>query len=415
MAQMLDGGWETLPELSNREPIPEVGKMEQIEGKDSWIKDLETLPDEDQMVLTAGPSIGPLEIAYSEQAVRAGWNSQHSTFLATFESEFADFVGAKFALATSSCTGALHLSLLAAGVGPGDEVIVPDLTWVATGSAVEYVGAIPVFVDVDKDSWTISPAAVRAAISPQTKAIIPVHLYGVPSEMGEIGRISEEFGLALIEDAAPAIGATWDGQNVGTFGDFGCFSFQGAKMLVTGEGGMLVTNSKSLFDKAKKLQEHGRRPGTFWIESLGYKYKMSNVQAAIGLGQIRRVNNQIERKNRVNEWYRAGLANVSGVKFQTAKTESRSIDWMTSIELTGAIAERRDELMKFLGERGVDTRPVFPQMSSFGFWAGPPQTGNVVSERIAARSMNLPSSVNLRKNTIHRICEAIGSFSEIRG
>jgi hypothetical protein len=240
-------------------------------------------------ILTAGPSISPLEMSYVSDAVENGWNLHHSDYLGRFENEFAEFIGSSYALATSSCTGALHLALLAMGIGNGDEVLVPDITWVATASAVMYVGAKPIFIDIDPDTWTIDLKNAEEKITDKTKAIIPVHLYGYGVNMRAVMELATKYSLRVIEDAAPAIGTRINGKMAGSFGDFGCFSFQGAKLLVTGEGGMLVTNSKDLYDRARKIQDHGRRPGTFWIEELGYKYKMNNITAALGLGQIQRV------------------------------------------------------------------------------------------------------------------------------
>ena len=204
-------------------------------------------------ILTAGPSISTREVNYVADAIASGWNSRHSDYITRFENSFAEYVGAKYAMATSSCTGALHLSLMALGIGPGDEVIVPDVTWVATASAVMYTGAKPVFADINTDDWTINLDSVRSLLNSRTKAIMPVHLYGYGAAMNQIMQIAQEYNLYVIEDAAPAIGTEINGKRAGTFGDFGCFSFQGAKLLVTGEGGMLVTDNEELFKRAKKV------------------------------------------------------------------------------------------------------------------------------------------------------------------
>ena len=313
-------------------------------------------------VLTAGPSISTLEISYVNDAVRNGWNSHNSDYLVRFEQEFAEYVGAKYAMATSSCTGALHLSLLALGIGPGDEVIVPDITWVATASAVRYVGAKPIFVDVLSDSWTMDPIALRASITNNTRAIIPVHLYGYGARMPEIVSIAREFGLRVIEDAAPAIGTKIQGKSAGTYGDFGCYSFQGAKLLVTGEGGMVVTDDPVLYAKVKKIQDHGRKPGTFWIEELGFKYKMNNITAALGLAQVQRAPNQINRKRRINSWYREGLDGIPGINFQQEDSGTKSICWMSSFTLGEECKVTRDGLIAALKRKDIDSRPVFPSI-----------------------------------------------------
>lgn len=403
--------WElSYPETCELEsPVPQSGK--QAPERTTARFNYNNIPDDRTEVLTAGPSISPMEISFSDSAVRTGWNDKHSDYISIFENDLAGFLGVKYALATSSCTGALHLSLISAGIGPGDEVLVPDITWVATGSVVRYVGATPVFVDIDPISWTMKADEVRKLITPRTKAIIPVHLYGIPAEMEKILLIAQAHKISVIEDAAPSLGAKSGARYTGTLGSFGCFSFQGAKMLVTGEGGMLVTNSEELFLKAKQLQEHGRRPGSFWIEKIGYKYKMSNVQAAIGVGQVARLSNQIERKKEVNSWYREFLDGSPGISFQTASSTDFSIDWMTSIQLTGDLAPFRDHLMQYLKVTGIDSRPVFPQMSKFSIWGSPNSPDNQVAQRLAESALNLPSGVNLRKQTVRRVAEEILRFA----
>jgi perosamine synthetase len=357
-------------------------------------------------ILTAGPMVGPREIDYVLDAARSGWNLSHSNYLDRFEADFARFVGSDFALATSSCTGALHLALLAVGVGVGHEVIVPETTWVATASAVRYTGATPVFADVDPRSWTLDPDSVRSCISDRTRAVVPVHLYGYPADMAALMSMAEEHGLSVIEDAAPAIGATVLGKPVGSFGDFGAFSFQGAKMLVTGEGGMLVTSNQRLRDRAWKLQDHGRKPGTFWIDELGYKYKMSNLTAALGLAQLESVNLQIARKRQINSWYREFLAETPGVSFQEELPDTRSICWMTSITIDPMVASR-EVIVSALRERGIDSRPVFPAISQYPFWADSHQSPGVVAARIGQNSINLPSGVKLTRPSVDRVASVI--------
>ena len=368
------------------------------------ILNLNQVPD---LILTAGPSISTLEKLNVSDAVQNGWNLSHSDYITKFENNFADYIGAKYAIATSSCTGALHLALLALGITSGDEVLVPDITWVATASAVRYVGATPVFVDVDLDTWTISVSDIKTKINSKTRAIIPVHLYGFASNMPEILNIAHTHGLKVIEDAAPAIGTTIAEKKVGTFGDIGCFSFQGAKLLVTGEGGMLVTDDEGVHKKVKKLQEHGRKPGTFWIEELGYKYKMNNITAALGVGQLSKVENQIFRKRRIHSWYRNNLVpNINGIKFQEAIPNSESIYWMTSILIPEGLKYFRDEVISELKKKGIDSRPVFPSISQYVFW-DKKQTLPKNSETIGKFGINLPSGVNLGRDAIDKVSETL--------
>jgi perosamine synthetase len=361
------------------------------------------IPEE---ILTAGPSISNLEIKYVHDAVSTGWNYHHSDYIARFENSFAEYVGAKYAMATSSCSGALHLALLALGIGPGDEVIVPDVTWVATASAVMYTGAKPIFADINIDDWTINLDSIKSLINHKTKAILPVHLYGYGAAMRQIMQIARENNLHVVEDAAPAIGTEIDGKRAGTFGDFGCFSFQGAKLLVTGEGGMLVTDNEDLFKRAKKDQDHGRKPGTFWIDELGHKYKMNNITAALGLAQIERADNQIFRKRRINQWYVDNLSDIGTVSFQSEVQGTQSICWMTSFILSDDSLISRDELISSLKKDGIDSRPVFPAISQYPIWK---YEANVQpnAKKIGATGINLPSGVLLSQAAIEKVCLSI--------
>lgn len=357
-------------------------------------------------ILTAGPSISTREISYVNSAVSKGWNRNHSDFIAKFENTFAEFVGAKYALATSSCTGALHLALLALDIGPGDEVIVPDITWVATASAVMYTGAKPVFADINTSDWTLNLESLKSLINTRTKAIMPVHLYGYGAAMKQIMAIAKEHNLYVIEDAAPAIGTEIEGKLAGTFGEFGCYSFQGAKLLVTGEGGMLVTDNEYLYNRAKKDQDHGRKPGTFWIDEIGHKYKMNNITAALGLAQIERAHNQIYRKRRINRWYLENLSDVNSIDFQQEARGTQSICWMTSFTLSKKARISRDDLMDFLKKDGIDSRPVFPAISQYPIWKYQPEIQEN-SKIIGASGINLPSGVQLPKSAIDKVCGAI--------
>jgi perosamine synthetase len=370
------------------------------------VKDLQSSLPAETRVLTAGPLIGVREAAYTLDATRKGWNDRHSEYLNEFEASFSSYIGVTAAMATSSCTGALHLALLALGVGPGDEVVVPETTWVATGAAVTYVGATPVFADVDPTTWTITPESVEDVVSARTRAILPVHLYGYPADMPGLMDLAAENDLLVLEDAAPAIGALIDGRAAGSFGHMAAFSFQGAKMLVTGEGGMLVTNDQTLHDRAWKQQDHGRRPGTFWIDEVGRKYKMSNLTAALGLAQLQSVETQIAKKRRINGWYREFLADTPGISFQTELASSRSICWMTSIVLENEAIDR-DRLAAELHKQGIDTRPVFPPISTYPIWGIGSSTPGPNAARVGARGLNLPSGVRLSRASVERVAESI--------
>jgi len=369
--------------------------------------------DSDQMILTAGPSISQMEGYFAYDAAMNGWNSNWSKYLTQFEQEFATYVGANFAIATSSCTGALQIALLASGIGEGDEVIVPDETWVASATAVRDVGAIPIFCDVDLSTYNMNLEDCISKISSKTRAIIPVHMYGNPANITELQRVATEYGLAMIEDAAPAIGAKFSGKCVGTFGQFGCFSFQGAKMLVTGEGGMLVTNDHGLYEKAKKIADQGRNPNkTFWIDAKGVKYKMSNVQAAIGLAQIRRSDLQISMKRRINAWYKEYLEDLDCIEFQAEYEGAQSIHWMTSIRLLENAPITRDDLIAELRSNNIDTRPLFPAISQYPIWSVPQQP-NYNAHFLGNSAMNLPSGVGLSRGKVEYICSKIRNILRV--
>lgn len=359
-----------------------------------------------EMILTAGPSISARETSYALDAARYGWNRQMDTYLKRFEAAFAEYVGTKYAISTSCCTGALHLAVAALGIGPGDEVIVPETTWVATANAAVYNGAIPIFADIEPDSWCLDPKSFEALITERTKAVIPVHLYGHPARMDKIMEIARRYNLYVVEDAAPSIGAEFQGQRTGTFGDFAAFSFQGAKLLVSGEGGMLVTNNDELYKKVYSLWDQGRTPGTFWINETGWKYKMSNIQAALGLGQLERADDLIEAKRRIFSWYAEGLKDVSHIKLNYELPWARSICWMTSIFLDQHAGISRDELREALRKRNVDTRPVFPAISQYPMWPKQQQV-KPVANLIGNQSINLPSGVCLKREQVDYICRCI--------
>ena len=349
-------------------------------------------------------------MAYTYDAASTGWNNNWSKYINQLEEEFASFIGVKYAISTSSCTGALHIALASLDIGHGDEVIVPDQTWVATANAVRYVGATPIFADVNIDTWNIDINSAESLLTKKTKAIIPVHMYGNPCDLDEVKNFAKNNSLYMIEDAAPSIGAEWQNKKTGSFGDFAGFSFQGAKLMVTGEGGMLVTDNEDLYKKAKKIADQGRnsevsRP--FWIDGKGLKYKISNIQASFGLGQLRRINTLVSKKRRIFDWYNEFLKDINSIEFQKTLPGAKSIYWMTSIRLKENSILNRDTLIKKLKDDLIDTRPVFPAISQYPIWDNDSLIPKQNAEIIGNNALNLPSGVCLSKEQIQYVCNRI--------
>lgn len=359
------------------------------------------------LILTAGPNISYKEVENVTDATIHGWNHHHSDYIRKFEEAFAEYVGVKYAMATSSCTGALHLALLALGVGPGDEVIVPDITWIATVSAIKYVGATPVFADIESDTWVMDPKSVEKLITAKTKVIIPVHLYGHPVDMAPLYVLSLKYGIDILEDAAPSIGAEYNGKKTGSLGRAAAFSFQGAKAFVTGEGGIFVTNDKELLERARFFGDHGRDPSGFLSSiAIGYKYKMSNIQAALGLAQIDRAEEIVAKKRQIFNWYRDRLADIKGIDLNVERPWARNLFWMSSLVLHDSIDMTRIELMGRLKERNVDTRPFFSPISSFPMFKDI-EVNNPVAYKVPLRGINLPSGHERTEEEIDYICAHI--------
>ena len=273
------------------------------------------------------PSITEKEVEYATDAARNGWGDRCYEYITRFEEFFKQHLGVKHAIATSSCTGALHMGMSALGVGVGDEVIMADTNWIATASPIVHLGAKPVFVDILPDSWCLDPELVERAITPRTKAIVAVHLYGNLCEMDKLLAIGEKHGIPIVEDSAEAIGSIYHGKRAGSMGKFGAFSFHGTKTLTTGEGGMFVTDDSDLYEHVLTLSNHGRARGQtkqFWPDMVGFKYKMSNIQAAIGCAQMERVEELIQRKREIFGYYRDRLTKLSGVAMNPEPTGVRA-------------------------------------------------------------------------------------------
>jgi perosamine synthetase len=371
------------------------------------LKEMERLP-------VAGPWITEKEIQYVTDAVTNAWYGNANMYHERFEKAFAEYLGVKYAMALPTCTSAIHLSLLALGVAQGDEVIVPDITWIASSAPISYVGATPVFADVDPQTWCLSAQSFEACITPRTKAVIPVDLYGGMPDMDAIRAVAKKHNIAIIEDAAEALGAEYKGSKAGSLGDTGVFSFHGSKTVTTGEGGMLVTDHQDLFKRIQVLRDHGRQPGDrmFFNTEVAYKYKMSSMQAALGLAQLERIDELIERKRDQFAWYKQGLAGLDGITMNSEPVGTRNAYWMVTIVLDPKLGLNKTQLMERLSEHGIDTRPFFHPLSSIPAYEDSEQAyiarqRNKVAYSVSPYAINLPSALSLEKQQIETVCNIL--------
>ncbi len=306
------------------------------------------------------PVISQESKTYVNDCLDTGWISSAGTYVHAFESAFAAFCGTDYAVTTTNGTTALHLALEALEIGEGDEVIIPDLTIISCALAALYVGARPILVDVDAATGNIDPLKIEEAITAKTKAIMVVHLYGHPCDMDAILAIAKKHSLKVIEDAAEAHGAEYKGKKVGSFGDVACFSFYGNKIISTGEGGMLVTNNSAIAERAALLKDLAHKPGRrFFHEVKGYNFRMTNLQAALGLGALEHVNEYIKKKRFMASTYTELLSTIQHIKTPTENADVFSVYWMYALEILPSSPVTRDECMKLLQEAGVETRTYF--------------------------------------------------------
>lgn len=362
----------------------------------------------------SGPWITEHEIRYVTDAVTHAWYANHAVYHQRFEKAFAEYLGLKHAMALPSCTSAIHLALMALGVGPGDEVIVPDVTWIASAAPVSYVGATPVFADIDPVTWCLSAETLEACITPRTKAIIPVDLYGSVPDWDSLLAVADRHGIPVIEDSAEAVGSSYKGKPAGSFGRAGVFSFHGSKTLTTGEGGLLATNDSALFQRAQVLRDHGRPPGDrlFHNTEVAHKYKMSSLQAALGLAQLERLDKLVSRKREIFGWYRDRLAGVAGLTLNAEPAGTHNSYWMVTVLLDARFGLGKVELLKKMDALGIDTRPFFFPLSSLPAYADQPQAAlararNRVSYDLSPRGLNLPSGLCLTEDDVDYVCRSL--------
>lgn len=366
-------------------------------------------------ILYTKPSITELEVQYAADAAANGWGDRCYDYIYRFEAAFREHLGSRFAIATSSCTGALHLGMAGLGIGPGDEVILADTNWIASAAPIVHLGATPVFVDIRADSWCIDPDRIEAAITPRTKAILAVHLYGNLCEMDPIVAIGNAHGIAVIEDAAEAIGSRYFGRRAGSMGTFGSFSFHGTKTVTTGEGGMFVTDDASLYDRVLTLSNHGRartQTKQFWPDVVGFKYKMSNIQAALGCAQMERIQDLIDRKREIFHYYRDRLGDLHGVSMNPEGSNVVNGAWMPTVVFAESTGVTREALVETFSVENIDARVFFYPLSGLPTFSAVRENRN--SWSIPERAINLPSYHDMSLDDQDRIVAVVRRMIEDR-
>ncbi|MDD4603833.1 MAG: DegT/DnrJ/EryC1/StrS family aminotransferase [Bacteroidales bacterium] len=357
----------------------------------------------------AQPSFLGNEKKYVLDALESGWISSIGPYIENFEREFARHHGVKHAIATHNGTIALHLALAASGITEGDEVIVPDLTFIATANSVRYCHATPVLTDVALDDWNLDTAEIVRKITPKTKAIIPVHLYGNPAKMIEIRNISQAHHLLVIEDCAEALGATCSGKNVGTIGDIGCFSFFGNKIITTGEGGMCITNNDELADKMRILRDHGmNRNKKYWYDVLGFNYRMTNMQAAVGLAQLEQLDDLLKARDEIYQRYQSAFSGNPHIIIQN-NHGAHNVNWIFTLRMKGLTFAQRDEVIESLKQYQIDSRPVFYPIHQMKFYqdsrSSPTEFPNSIT--ISMEGISIPTFIGLQECEIDYVAESL--------
>lgn len=366
----------------------------------------------------ARPQLSARERELVLDCVDSAWISSLGRHILEFERSFAQFCGAGYGVATSNGTTALHLALAALGVGPGDEVLVPSLTFVATAASVAYTGARPVFLDSERATYNLDPALIDQAVTPRTKGIIAVHVYGHPANMAPILEAAEAHGLWVVEDAAEAHGAWVDmpgrgWRRVGGLAKAACFSFYGNKIITTGEGGMVLTDDEALVARLRLLRDHGMDPKRpYWHPVVGYNYRMTNLQAALGVAQMERIEDILAHKAAIAAQYNERLAGQAGLRRPPAEPWARPVNWLYSLLVEPEFPLSRDDLRLFLLSQGVDSRPFFTPLHLLP----PYHSGQSlpVAEDLARRGISLPSGPAITPAEIDQVCRALVKAAETK-
>lgn len=351
----------------------------------------------------AKPEIDKEELRNVIKAVKSGWVSSKGPFIEEFEERFSTYIGVKHGIVTSNGTTALHLALVALGIGRGDKVLIPSLTFIAVANAVTYTGAEPIFVDSHPEYWCMDPLEIEGKVDAQTKAIIVVHLYGHPCDMDEIMRIAEAHKLHIIEDCAEAHGAEYKGKKTGSFGIINCFSFYGNKIITTGEGGMCLTNNHALAGKMRILRDHGMTPTKkYWHEVIGFNYRMTNIQAALGVAQLKKIDRLINKKRKIAITYKELLQNLAAVTPAPEMPWAKNVYWLYSVLVKKSL---RDKIIKHLNGQGIEARPFFYPIHTML-----PYKHDLtlpVAENLSAKGLSLPSGPRVSENEIEEVVKSL--------
>ena len=355
------------------------------------------------------PSLKGNELKYVSDCIESTWISSKGKYTDEFEKKFAFYIGTEHATSVCNGTVALHLALLVLNLQPGDEVIVPTFTYIASVNAISYVGAVPVFVDALSDTWQMNGEEAESKVTSRTRAILAPHIYGHPCDMEKLLAICKKYQLFLVEDCAEAIGSKYKGQMMGTFGDVAAFSFFGNKTITTGEGGMVTTNSKELIGKARKLKNQGLSEMEYWHDAIGYNYRMTNICAAIGVAQLERIDEILTNKLRIAATYKNAFRPTE-VEFHGQSDAVLNSYWMCSALLPNA--DKRDELRQFLSRSGIETRPLFHPVHTMPMYATGKRGEYPMAASISARGINLPSYPDLTVADVEFIASQVIKFTD---
>ncbi len=354
----------------------------------------------------AGPSITRKELNYVVDGVKNGFYQTFDKHVKKLEQTTASYTNSKYALAGFCATHCMHLACLVCGFGKGDEVIVTDISWAATAHVIAWTGATPVFVDIEPDTWCIDPVAIERAITKKTKGIMLVHTFGMPANMDAIMKIAKKYKLKVIEDAAPALGSIYKGKKVGGIGDVGCISFHGAKIAVSGEGGMFLTNNKSYLDQAYLLSNMGRTDSkaNFWCDTMGYEYQMANVVASLALAQVERIEELVTMKRKIFHWYWERLKDFDAITLLHEKDDMRC-NYAYPAVMLNAKNISRNQLVAKLRTYNIHAREAFPRMSLFPMYTA--RFANPVSSQVARDGFNLPSAFDTTEKDVEFVCKVL--------